>query len=429
MMRKLISCFLVFALLFGLYGFAAAEEEGVSEYPEAPQFADTAAHWAAANIDAMTALGVIQGFPDGTFRPEETLTRAQFLTMCVRFALGEPEASVGDWWATYFAAAEEENWTLPFTAEDIGKPITRQEMAVLLDDAVNAVAVQRETPIDLTWPVLHQELAEMADYALLEEELASGDSMCYTAMKRCIRLGLIGGYPDGTCKPLHTLTRAEAATVLCRLDRAKDLWEEGGQFVVFSDSLSIWQTYDEEGTVIHSAKNGAIISEIAVTDRAASDTPFRFDILNANSKYFWGECGFYEYDESGAVTQLTDLPAIDYGYDVSDGSIVFLTHDPATRVIQTMAGAWFHAADSVARLHADGSVEVLLTSEACSRITREGEIQPGVLTKVERATGGEVWVRLSYVMGMADEHIYRVVIENGKGIIVPTGLAGDGYSY
>lgn len=44
-------------------------------------FSDTAGHWAAASIEQAKAAGVISGYEDGTFRPEKTLTRAEAVTM------------------------------------------------------------------------------------------------------------------------------------------------------------------------------------------------------------------------------------------------------------------------------------------------------------------------------------------------------------
>ncbi len=41
-------------------------------------FSDVTGHWAADFVTALAERGVISGFPDGTFRPEEPVTRAQF---------------------------------------------------------------------------------------------------------------------------------------------------------------------------------------------------------------------------------------------------------------------------------------------------------------------------------------------------------------
>ncbi len=53
----------------------------------APSFAQTtfsdvsSNYWAANFIQQLSQRGVIAGFPDGTFRPEEAVTRAQFAAM------------------------------------------------------------------------------------------------------------------------------------------------------------------------------------------------------------------------------------------------------------------------------------------------------------------------------------------------------------
>ena len=415
-MKKSVICLLLIAAL--TLGVCAA-------------FGDVQTHWAKANIEAMAEKEVLKGYPDGTFRPDGTLTRAEFLTVCVRFALGEQEAAAGAWWAPYAAAAKAAGWELPFDATDaeMAKSIDRQETAVLLKCAVNAVTAEREPRVEYTSPVLCATIESMKDYPVMEKELKDSgwDGSGFTAVDLCVRLGLITGYPDGEFKPHRTLTRAEAATVLCRLDSARTLWEQGGRFIVFTDSLKIWQTYDGNVTTIRSAKDGQIVSEITVTDECRDEWKLGLDIVNANGKYFWGEPGFYEYDESGKITQKTDLPAIDYGYDTADGSIVFLTHDRTKRVMLSGSGVWQHAADEVARLHTDGTVETLLAADAPVELA-EAE-QRGVLTKVDRATGGEVWVQMTYVMGMGDWHIYRVVVKDGAGTVVPTGLFGSGYSY
>lgn len=47
----------------------------------AAPFRDTFGHWAQAYIETLSAQGVLNGFPDGTFRPNEPVTRAQFATI------------------------------------------------------------------------------------------------------------------------------------------------------------------------------------------------------------------------------------------------------------------------------------------------------------------------------------------------------------
>ncbi|WP_135555351.1 S-layer homology domain-containing protein [Paenibacillus cymbidii] len=55
----------------------------------AHDYADTSGHWAADAIDAATAAGWLDGYPDGSFRPEQSLTRAEAAKLMNR-ALGRP---------------------------------------------------------------------------------------------------------------------------------------------------------------------------------------------------------------------------------------------------------------------------------------------------------------------------------------------------
>lgn len=50
-------------------------------------------HWAAKQIEILTEKGVIVGYPDGTFQPDENVTRAEFASMAIK-ALGQQHTIV-----------------------------------------------------------------------------------------------------------------------------------------------------------------------------------------------------------------------------------------------------------------------------------------------------------------------------------------------
>lgn len=63
-------------------------------------FSDMEGHWSRSYVNACVQRGIIAGFPDGTFRPEDQLTGTQFAKMLLA-ALGynaEKEGLVGDGW-------------------------------------------------------------------------------------------------------------------------------------------------------------------------------------------------------------------------------------------------------------------------------------------------------------------------------------------
>lgn len=58
------------------------------------QFPDVAKdHWAASQIDILSDQGVIVGYPDGTFKPDDNVTRAEFAAMAIK-ALGQEHTKV-----------------------------------------------------------------------------------------------------------------------------------------------------------------------------------------------------------------------------------------------------------------------------------------------------------------------------------------------
>lgn len=72
------------------------------------QFPDVAKdHWAASQIDELSDKGVIVGYPDGTFKPDDNVTRAEFASMAIR-ALGQEHASVAQ--PVNFTDIDSEYW-------------------------------------------------------------------------------------------------------------------------------------------------------------------------------------------------------------------------------------------------------------------------------------------------------------------------------
>lgn len=52
--------------------------------PVRSDFSDMDGHWARDAVDNAVSLGVITGYPDGTFRPDELISRAEVMAICNR---------------------------------------------------------------------------------------------------------------------------------------------------------------------------------------------------------------------------------------------------------------------------------------------------------------------------------------------------------
>jgi len=191
------------------YGTSAASPAdhftyGVAASQTAPQFSDVpASYWARAAIAALAGHGVVDGFPDGTFRPDTAVTRAQFIKMLdltLGLSVSPAGASaftdvpVSAWYAPYVAAAVRAGivqGTSP-TAFSPGAALTREQMALML---ARALTLTKTGP-----------LAFPDDAAI--------DAWALQGLQEAVAAGYIGGFPDGSLRPLATATRAQAAKVL-----------------------------------------------------------------------------------------------------------------------------------------------------------------------------------------------------------------------
>lgn len=73
-------------------------------------------YWAAAQINLLSEQGIIVGYPDGTFQPDNNVTRAEFAAMAIR-ALGQEHTKVAQ--PVNFTDINEEYWAY----EDIQKAL------------------------------------------------------------------------------------------------------------------------------------------------------------------------------------------------------------------------------------------------------------------------------------------------------------------
>ena len=166
--------------------------------------------WYKNYLDLIVAKDGIGGYSDGTFKPSETITVAEFIKITVSMMLGEQEKTGTHWASGYMDTAVNTLEIVPdgmFTEADWDEPIERQKMAVIMEKV--AEVIYKETTItDST--TLSNIQASVEDYSRVSD-------YCKDYIVQAIGRGLITGYIDGTFGPEKTATRAEATTMLARL--------------------------------------------------------------------------------------------------------------------------------------------------------------------------------------------------------------------
>lgn len=169
----------------------------------APALSDVENHWAAATIQKMVDAGIVSGMPDGTFQPDNKISRAEFATLVVKaFELEEKDGKVfadtSNHWAKSFISTANANGIVSGysdTAFGPDDPITREQMAVMIVKAAG-------------WD------AAIGDKVFTDE--ANISAWAAEAVATASANGVIQGRPDGSFDPQANATRAEATVVISK---------------------------------------------------------------------------------------------------------------------------------------------------------------------------------------------------------------------
>lgn len=162
--------------------------------------------WFASYVETARDLGIVSGYPDGSFKPSRQVSYGEFLAMAMR-GQGTSNAAVTPYkahWARPFydaAAAQEIFSETQISSRSLDEPIPRRDMALIMAGLLNRAGLGGKN-------------VKQADRLFTDVE-ASDEREYPIAL--CAYYGALTGYPDGTFRPLGFLTRAEAATAMTAL--------------------------------------------------------------------------------------------------------------------------------------------------------------------------------------------------------------------
>ncbi|QNK57447.1 S-layer homology domain-containing protein [Paenibacillus sp. PAMC21692] len=171
-------------------------------------------HWAYKYIADMVSRKVMDGYPDNKFRPNNTITRAEFAKIMVTASgIGAKKVNYSSFsdvpianWASPFVESVKDYMTGYRTAN--GQYIFNPTQPALREDIT--VALVKLKGYEVTRLPDHSTLEAMfTDYKGISESAKD-----YIAI--AVENGLVSGYADETFRPQATVTRAEAAVLLWR---------------------------------------------------------------------------------------------------------------------------------------------------------------------------------------------------------------------
>ena len=205
------SAFSVSALEYG----EEYKNMGQGDPVEKPIYSDVPmTHWAYDSIKRCADKNWFSGYPDGSFRPNGSITRAEAMTVFVKFlglntvpvtSTSYNDVNASDWYAPYNEAGK---GLIPTVTNFDGSVPYRPEMPVTREDTmyalVTALGYASETVI--------------ADQSVLNmfSDANSLSSICKPYVAVGVSKKLISGYDDGRIGGQDPLTRAQFAAMLDR---------------------------------------------------------------------------------------------------------------------------------------------------------------------------------------------------------------------
>jgi len=190
-------------------------------------FSDIEEHWAKDWITKAVKLGFVSGYEDGTFKPDRTITRAEFsklLNSAMHIenaaSLNFSDVSKSEWFynevqksvASGFFSGYENNTFRP------NNPIRREEVAKVVNNTITSGETDGEGATLLK------------DYSTIQDWAKPSVNTVYNK-------GYILGYPNGVYMPSKSLTRAEAVKIIYEIVENENI-ERGFNITNYNESYT-----------------------------------------------------------------------------------------------------------------------------------------------------------------------------------------------
>jgi hypothetical protein len=186
----------------------------VEAYEVPHKFVDIDEYWGATYVDFLYNAGITTGYEDGTFRPNQQISRQQFAVMLYRY-LGLNEADYADVELPFADHAKIGSYAIPaikaLYTEGIINGSTGSDGKIYFNPNNSLTRAQAATMIGRT---------QEKGYASVDLSFADGAKIpSYAAdyIRTMAAQGVISGYTDGTFKPNNPITRGQMAKILYNL--------------------------------------------------------------------------------------------------------------------------------------------------------------------------------------------------------------------
>ncbi len=195
-------------LLSLLFMFPSTTTLSYASSVEQINFSDVLpAAWYASDLKYITndVRKILQGYPDGKYHPNDTLSVEQFIKAAVSTAGRQPSPENGSWSQPYIDLALEFGMIQPNQFDSYKRGITRGEMASIIVAGFTKMSGDNVLTYDV-----NEMKQRIPDYQAIPTK--NIDAVC-----KAFAMGIIQGYPDKNFHSQDVLTRAQATVVIRRI--------------------------------------------------------------------------------------------------------------------------------------------------------------------------------------------------------------------
>ena len=186
----------------------------VDAYGVGHQFTDIGEYWGATYVDFLYNAGVTSGYEDGTFRPNQNISRAQFAVMLYRY-LGLEEWRYADVTLPFADLDQIPNYALPAVralySSGIINGSTGSDGRLYFNPANSLTRAQAAAMIGRT---------QARGYDSVELTFSDAENIPAYALdyiRTMAAQGILSGYEDGAFRPHNNITRGQMAKILYNL--------------------------------------------------------------------------------------------------------------------------------------------------------------------------------------------------------------------
>ena len=373
-----------------------------------PAFAaasDINGHWAQATIEAWQNEGRIGGYEDGTFRPDQSITRAEFVRLLNSAvstqgsaAISFSDVSPSDWYYNDVAKAVGNNIASGFE-DGTFKPnetVTRMQAAVFISNAL----------------MLTSNEAGANGFT----DAAQLPAWAKGAVGAVVAGGYMSGYPDGSFGGSRGMTRAEAVSTLDRVLKGGNTTQVPSDTTepTTPDTSTEESTSNEGNMVWQSGGKGSSSSSGGGGgggggSSSSDDSKYKNVTINASNvsdyagKTLTGTTSVYVdengidlssikfngdvriYAQQGTVTTGADVN-VKFGSSSVSGDIIVVSNDIADSQVVIESAASIKALEARTATKVAGSTSVTTIKASASIATEEGT----TVNTIEATTGASI---------------------------------------